>query len=197
MQVYADMDTVTVAEPVTVDGTVNATLATTTDAVTGTLTTITYPHHEVHSGSTFHISYFCPHDGLIANDANLDLRFTTGAKYCHITWADSTGGDAESYLYEDGNVTGGTDLAEVNVNRASTKTATAAGAHTPTVTTTGDLLQAIFIPGGTGPRSVGTQVLRGTEWILELNTTYLFRCTNRAGTAQQMGVMLQWYEESA
>ena len=168
------------------------------DKMTGALTTITYPHHEVHSGSTFYASYLSPHGSEIANDASLDILIQNSAtKGSHLFWQVGAGGNAELLFYEDTTTTNlGTALAESNMNRASVKVAGTVVTHTPTVSAAGTLLANYFLPGGSGPKSGGGGVRQGTEWILEKSKVYLLRVTNRSGSAQMQSVVVEWYEES-
>jgi len=169
-----------------------------TDDVTGTLATIDLVHHEVHEGETFQSSYKSPDDGAIADNASLDMLLVTGAsKYAHLTFSIAAGGDCEVLFYES-TVTSndGTALAENNMKRYSTETATVVATYTPTVSNVGTLLHNSLQPGGRGPQSPGGTSRAETEWILKTSTKYLIRATNRAGSAQPMSIVAQWYEES-
>lgn len=167
------------------------------DAVTGALVTITLPHHEVHEGEAFVASYKSPDASPVADNANLDLRFATTTKVAHVTFQVAGGGDFEFFLYEAGNVTGGTALSEVNMNRISSNASTITVTHTPVVNTLGTQLENFFIPGGKAAGSNGGAGGRVLEWNFATSTTYLFRLTNRAGTAQPLGIVIEWYEEDA
>lgn len=165
----------------------------------GALTVISYPHHEIHSGSMYEAAYKSPEASDIADNANLDILIQVGAARTNHTVFDvSAGGDCEVFLYE-GTTTSdvGTAMSEVNLNRASTRTSGTTVTHTPTVSAVGVQLTNYWIPGGTGPKSGGggSTPRPGTEWIFDKGETYLIRTTNRAGAAKPVGVVIEWYEE--
>lgn len=170
------------------------------DDITGALATISTPHHEVHEGETFQSSYKSPDANPIADDASIDILLQTGGtEYGHLTFDIASGGTAEILLYEDTIVNNvGTALAENNMKRYSANVATTTATHTPTVANVGTLLHNSLLPGGAGPgqNRTGGTVRVDTEWPLRLNTNYLIRGINRAGNAQPMSNVVQWYEES-
>lgn len=168
-----------------------------TDEITGALVTIPVVHHEVHEGETFTSSYKSADGAPVADNGTVDLLLQTGAKYAHLVFGVACGGDLEIALYEGTTVSNlGTPLAENNMKRYSAKTATVAVTHSPTVTLVGTLLLNRFVPGGTGPQAVGSTSRENTEWVLKASTIYLIRGINRAGNAQPMSTVAQWYEES-
>jgi len=169
----------------------------TSDDITGALSTIDTVHYEVHEGETFQSSYKSPDDGAIADNASLDMLLVTGANYAHLTFSVAAGGDCEVLFYES-TVTSndGTALAENNMQRYSTNTATVTATYTPTVSNVGTLLHNSLQPGGRGPQAPGGTSRAETEWVLKTGTKYLIRATNRAGTAQPVSIVAQWYEES-
>ena len=165
---------------------------------TGALVSIGYPHHEIHSGSTFVVSYKAPDGAPLADDATINLTITTQSKYAHMAFRAACGGDMEVELLEGSTVTAGTGFAmvEYNKNRASTKANTAGVRRDMTVTVPGALIENEFVPGGTGGNAIGGANTERPEWILALTTVYVFRLTNRAGNAQPASLAIEWYEES-
>jgi len=87
-------------------------------------------------------------------------------------------------------------LAEINMNRASTKTNTTNVFYAPTVSDNGIPLCEILINGGSGPQSIGSEVRQDTEFVMKTNTNYLIVCTNKAGIAKDININVQWYEET-
>lgn len=166
------------------------------DDITGALVGIDVPHHEIHEGETFFISYKTPDDSPIGDNATVTLGVTTAAKYAHILARGACGGDAEGELYEGATWTGGTSLNVFNKNRAKTESPTLTVVRGPTPVLLGTLLENEFIPGGTGPQAIGGAATQRAEWILKPGTQYLFRITNRSGGAQPASMALEWYEES-
>jgi hypothetical protein len=109
------------------------------------------------------------------------------------------GGDMEAELLEGATVTAGTGSAmtEFNKNRGSSRAATAGVRRDMTVTDAGTLIENELTPGGTGGNAIGGASVGRPEWVLNINTVYVFRITNRAGNAQPMSIAIEWYEESS
>ena len=168
------------------------------DADVGGIVVTDHVHHEVHEGEMFVSSFTVPHGSEIGNDKSQDFLIVTAAKEAHIFFEVTTGGDAEVLFYEDATTSNdGTGLAELNMNRRSTETAVETVFHTPTVSTTGTLLIHSFVAGGSGPQSSGGASRSDTEWILDTNSKYLLRVTNRSGSAIQLSAVFEWYSETA
>jgi hypothetical protein len=87
-------------------------------------------------------------------------------------------------------------MARYNKNQGKSIVAVAAVTRQPTVTNNGVLLENDFLPGGTGGNSIGSSGGERDEWILDINRTYMYRLTNRAGNAQPMSLRIEWYEET-
>jgi hypothetical protein len=169
-----------------------------TDEVTGAAVTISIPHHEVHEGEMFEVSYKSPDASPIADDGTIAFLLRTGAEYDHLVFGGNSGADAQLELLEGvGVVAEGTAMTEHNMNRTSVNTAVTVVFRDPTIAG-GTLLFDILIPGGTGGNASGGSgaVRQGTEWNLAANQDYVIRLTNRGGNAQQMSLIAQWYEES-
>jgi len=102
-------------------------------------------------------------------------------------------GDAELYFYEGATSTGGTAFTPVIRNRNYTTASQVAMVVNPTVNTTGDLIDAQFLPGGVGKKSGGGDA-QSLEFVLKPLTNYLIRMTNVNGTAHTGHITLEWYE---
>lgn len=169
------------------------------DHLLGNLVVTDSPHHEVHEGRAFAACYLQPHASLLADDGSLDFLIAVGELEAHVEWRLSAGGDFELHHFEGTEVTdAGTEVTAHNRRRASTRTPTTAVTHTPTISDDGTLLSSVFIAGGAGLGPGTTQggaVRPGLETILAPSTTYLLRATNRAGSAQQFSIEIEWYEE--
>lgn len=167
------------------------------DPIVGALAVIDTQHYEVHVGETFQVSYKSPDAVPIADDGTIDLLITTKDKFCHLLFGIAAGGDAEVLFYEGVTVTAdGVALTRHNMKRTSSIVADANAHHTPTITAFGALLYNDFLPGGNAGVSQGGVLRTNTEWILIPGIKYLIRGINRAGNAQPMSVMAQWYEET-
>jgi hypothetical protein len=168
-----------------------------TDEITGALATISVVHHEIHEGEMFHVSYKAPDASPIADNGTITFVVETGNRWCHITPLPAMGGDAEFELRRGVVFTGGTGtgMARYNKNQGKSTVATATVTRNPTITNPGVLMENDFLPGGTGGNAIGTSGGERDEWILDINKTYMFRLTNRAGNAQPGSLRIEWYEE--
>lgn len=139
----------------------------------------------------------------LANEANSDLAFTTGAnKYPHLRKyvASATGGALDGFLYEASSISGGTAVTERNCCRVGTTDGTSGvtWVHTPTVSAAGTEIEYALHPT---PTAIGANVGGvtgadiGEEWVLEPETTYLLRLTNNSGGAVDVGWHIFYYFE--
>ena len=158
------------------------------------LITVDVNHQRLHEGRAFYAYVLYPHAAQLAAGASLDIAiaFASGNKP-HLVYDANCGGDAEIYLYENAVVTGGTTLSSYSRNRIIATTSASVILLNPTVTSTGSLLEAEFIAGGTGKKS-GGGIAGSTEQVLAPLTTYLFRLTNVNGTDHMAYLHLEWYE---
>lgn len=151
-------------------------------------------HHEIHEGDAYYITYVATG---VASGSNADLLLLppNTTTRCHLVWSVDTNEETEFYLYEAGNVTGGTAVTAYNHDRNSANAATLAVTHTPTVTTTGTLIYHNYqgLTGGT--THFGSQERREQEMIMKQNTTYLFRVTSR-GAGNDISIYISWYEHA-
>lgn len=169
-----------------------------TDEITGALVTIDVVHHEIHEGELFSVSYKNPNATPIVDDGTIIFALTTGAKYAHLIGSAACGGDAQLELVEDAAFTGGTAMTERNHKRTEGDAGnTVTVVRDPgAIPTPGNVLEDLFLPGGTGGNAVGIEGGSRVEWILKPNSVYLLRLTNRAGNAQPGSLRAEWYEES-
>ena len=156
--------------------------------------TLDVNHLRLHEGRAFYAYAFYPYSAMLAAGAsiNIAVAWATG-KTPHLIYEANCGGDAEVYMYENAVVTGGTSLTAFNRNRTSATTSASALLLNPTVTSTGTLLDAQFIPGGVGKKAGGGDAY-ASEQVLSSLTTYLFRLTNVNGTDHMAHLYLEWYE---
>lgn len=167
------------------------------DSVTGTDITISYAHHEIHAGSTYHISY---HDESLGGGGTIEFILTVSStKVGHLIIDASNGAEALFEIYEaPTSVSGGTALSERNKNRVTGDGGnTITAVRDPTsIGSDGALLDDSIIQGGSGFFATGGSSSERNEWVLATNTTYLIRLTNLAGTSQPAHLRAEWYEES-
>jgi len=162
------------------------------DASTNSLQTITYEHHEVHSGS----AYFTGNYVDLSNGQVYDILFVTPntTSYAHMIFEIATEAEAMFQYYE--GVTTSADGTALNMfcrNRQKDNTPAVTFYHTPTVTATGTLIgQGIF---GSG-KSAGGQIRDSNEFVLKPNTKYMLRVTNNTVTANWYDYFFDWYEHT-
>lgn len=168
-----------------------------TDDITGSLVILDAPHHEIHEGETFQVSYKSPDASPVGDNATVVFTLTVGAnKTAHLIWDAACGGDFETEFYEGSTTTGGTNMTPQNKNRTFPNANTVTVVRDPTVSAAGTLLENIFAPGGTGPQASGsTSGGQRDEWILKKSTKYTIRLTNRSGGNQPVSLRAEWYEE--
>ena len=169
------------------------------DNSTHTLQTITYEHHEIHSGS----HYFIGRASSLALSAVLDVQVQTPntTKWSHLTFQLQCSAETAWWIYEDVSFTlTGSTLTPYNNNRNSANTsgtifyqianASVALANADTNITGSTLL----IQGVIGDGREGGQDERSKELILKQNTKYLFRAESLS--AGQVGYNIEWYEHT-
>lgn len=162
------------------------------DASTNSLQTITYEHHEIHSGSMFFIGSYTN----LGNGAVYDILFVTPntTEYAHMIFQIATEAEAMFQYYE-GTTTSndGTAMTTFCRNRQKDNTASVLFYHTPTVTSVGTLVgDGIF---GSG-KQAGGQIRDSQEFVLKPNTKYMLRVTNNTVTANWYDWFFDWYEHT-
>jgi len=166
------------------------------DASTNSLQTLTYEHHEIHSGSSFHVS----------NVQNVDTTtfkwmVTTpdSTKYAHMLFNVECTGEMLLLVTEGADRTGGDALVEINRNRVGTPTAaTVVVTGTPTGGTTDGA--TTILTTRVGSTGVGSKTLSGggsrgsNEYVLKPNTKYIVSVTTYADV--NVSLELDWYEHT-
>jgi len=158
------------------------------------LITIDINHQRNHDGRAWVAWKLYPDAAKLASGESCDIVLAAGpATIVHLTVEALLMGDAELYTYEGTTSTGGTAFTPINRNRNYTTSSNVAMVINPTVTATGTMLDAQFLPGGTGKKSGGGG-LHSLEFVLKPLTNYLIRMTNVNGTAHPGHLSLEWYE---
>lgn len=185
------------------------------DASTNSLQTVSYAHHEVHAGSSFHAEYSLT--TASSDDDVTAILFETPAtlKYAHMTVTVSASDPAEAIINEAptlGDPGDGSDLAVFNRNRNSSTTSTLKSLEdTPTVgsltsanetewealtVSAGTELEHIYLAGGSGPLAVGGVSRGAQEWVLKADTIYAIYLQNTGANANTHYIGLDWYEHT-
>lgn len=132
----------------------------------------------------------------VANGANADMRFVVpSGKQVHAVLGFGSSGIITAFLYEAGNVTAGTAMTPVNLNRNSANASTCTVTYTPTVTTTGtEIMSRKMANTSHVLAKFGGELHRNMEWILKANTTYLVRVTNGSGGNLDITISVEFWE---
>jgi hypothetical protein len=162
------------------------------DLTTGAFTTISYDHHEIHSGSHFFTGNYTD----LANGQVYDILIVTPntLKYSHMIFELRTEAEAMFGYYEATTTSAnGTAMTVFDRNRVTANTAGTTFFHTPTVTSVGTLLgSGIF---GSGNKQ-GGGLRDSNEFILKPNSKYLVRVTNNTALANWYDWQFDWYEHT-
>ena len=165
------------------------------DASTHALQTISYEHHEVHSGSHYEIRI----NKDVANAGTYNLAFTTPdtTKWIHMVFGVSVELEADIVLSENiTSFTGGSAVTPINNNRNSTNTSGLVDMEFDTTPTMGSPATLAHMVLGSG-RSIGGEARASSEIVLKQNTTYLLVISNQSGSAaNETNIFLNWYEHT-
>ena len=211
-----------VPQPVDVtDGVVHVTdsnIESSVDGMTTALKTISYEHHEIHSGSSFHAYYNITTAATSGHQSGLYIKTpAAGGKLCHLIVAFQASVAADMSVCEAPVIAANTGTAHgvtiFNHYRDSIK---ASGcfdnATSPAVNKVTNLAEAAFngdatwttgtvimkepLVVGSGPKPAGGNTRGTQEWILKANTAYVFMITNTVATANVHHISLDWYEHT-
>lgn len=164
-----------------------------TDKTSGASVITPLSHTHIHDGRFYEVSYKTPDGSPLADNANLDFLFRPNTAHCHFSFGPVAASPIEVLFYEAPTITNvGTSLSVVGLNRIRSIAPAAVAYRDPTVSAVGNLLQNTLQVWGL---SQLTPAFPEAPWVLRLNTDYLIRITNRAGSAQDTGIIIQWFEE--
>jgi len=161
------------------------------DSSTNSLQTVTYEHHEIHSGSHY---YMANHDDF-GNGASSDFAIITPdtTKWIHMTFAIEGSYAVHLDIYEDSDFDGdGVAVDSFNNNRNSGNTTGMTITSDPTVNSVGDM---IFAQQKGANKQAGS-LERAQEIILKQNTKYIFRITNESTSTNTISWLAEWYEHT-
>ncbi len=162
----------------------------------GSLVEITHQHSKVHQGVYYTVSkYF----SSVASGATALLRVKPGTdNTSHSVVKVACGADAKVEILEGSTYTAvGTSITPRNHNRSSTNTADTSSWHTPTVDADGTVILEELLPGGQGGNSVGSAAdIEAEQFVYDADTDYLIRTTNNGSNAEDISIMVSFYEVS-
>lgn len=166
------------------------------DAETGAMMSITYEHHEIHSGSHF---YNCGYSTLASGDS-LDFQVTTPntSEWAHMTFQFEGTQQTIIEVFEGASVDAdGTPVTAYNNDRNSAHTTSFTLLQEGgTVNTVGTLIysQSVGVAGNANKAQQGFSD-RQKELILKQNTTYRFVVTS-GGSGNLVAYCGEWYEHT-
>ena len=173
-------------------------------------TIISYDHMQLHKGNLHTVSLKQADGTQYADNGDLGMLvdMTGQTEPIHTLWEVYSGGDAEFSAIE--NVTwaasaeaGGGTLTPHNQNRIKgdkTLTVEFFGyssnlANTYSTTESDVTLFTSWVPGGTTGQAQGGGGRAAHEWILAPDKLYVFKLTNRAGSAKDGSISCTFYED--
>jgi hypothetical protein len=174
------------------------------DGMSDALQTISYTHHEIHAGSSFHTQVYT------AAGTALSISFATpdGTKRAHMIFSFASESKSHLTVAEGATWTTNTGTVVVPTNQ---KRATSPGASilledktaTPNWTANGVLTGATAVAAGTalrtiyvfGDKRVGAQADHSAEIILKPDETYAMTLTSDDGS-KGLVLHLDWYEHT-
>jgi len=168
------------------------------DKSTDTLQVISYPHHEIHSGSHFYVY----RTGTLGNGDVMTVGITNAdtGKEMHMFMGFDVAAACTVDLLEDvTSFAGGVSFTILNNHRnlqgiknsGATCLTGATGDDLITPTGGSEIYSQVL---GAGNRSGGTMA-HDAEIIMKRGSKYLYRITNGA-TAQGVSIILNWYEHT-
>lgn len=154
-------------------------------------------HAYIHEGKMFNCAF---RNILLAGATRKITALTPANKYIHyrpidiMTSADKV--TVNFYENSSGN-SGGTSKTIINRNRTSNKVSESVIKDGETVTTNGNLISGVYLPGSTGVGQIrtGNVVTGADEWVLKQNTLYTLEIINGSDSSNDIGVNFHWYEE--
>jgi hypothetical protein len=163
------------------------------DKSTTAINTLDYPHHEIHSGSSYTFSLVTT---AAQGGGTQVTRFVTDdtAKWTHMLATFLSDQPFTVTLYEDTTfLANGTGGASFNRNRNSDKTSSLTISYGATIDAAGtQLYQA-----RTGARGVGSSIRSDNEWLLKQNTAYAVELTNHGtSAAANLSIALNYYQHT-
>ena len=171
------------------------------DGSTTAFNTVDYPHHEVHSGSSYHVLYNIANLGAMTtpNDT-IQLHFTTPntTKWVHMLFLARTSGAALFTVTEA--PTGGMEtptgtITILNRNRNSGNTSGITSvSYDGTTATGGTVMHTEYIGAGLGGTSQAGASRSVEEWVLKQNTVYAVSIVDTSAITATL--LLSWYEHT-
>ena len=160
----------------------------------GSMKAISWEHHEIHDGDVFRYYDSVTLGSAVSQDYLIQTPAT--GKLMHLTASADGTAITSFFMYEGTDKSGTTPQTFYNAYRDSANPSTAT-IHKGTSggTTDGTLISRYASGAATAQSRSSSNVNHDNEWVLKLNTKYIFRITS--GTAGNLcNIMFDWYEHA-
>ena len=174
------------------------------DGMTDAIQTVTYAHHEIHAGSTFHAQVY----NAAGTAVSISFKTPAGTKRAHMIFAFSSSSSSHLTIAEGATWTTNTGTVVVPTNQKRTAAPAASmlledKTDTPNWTANGVLTGVTAVGAGTAlrtvyiftDRKVGGDGSHQSEIILMPDQTYTITLTSDDG-AKALILHLDWYEHT-
>lgn len=166
------------------------------DASTNSLQTISYAHHEIHGGSSYHINI--SDVNISSNPLRIKIEIPAQSKRIHIVAFGTSSGESTFTITENptGGATGGSSITPINRRRDSSNTSVTICTEGVSAPTGGTVLTEE--KHGFDKDKISGETRGTNEWVLGEGvsaTTYVFEL--ESGTSDVVGnLALEWYEHT-
>jgi hypothetical protein len=160
-----------------------------------TLPIIENNHLRLHEGRAFNVYKLMPPSDGLAQNANMDIVLTSNVGvYPHVIVQASCSQNAIISWHENvTNIVGGDIFVPINRNRASSNVSQVGALIGPTSLTLNGVIHQEYISAGDDKKASGGGAY-SFEFVLDDDTSYLFRLTNVGSASAAAYMSLEWYE---
>jgi hypothetical protein len=147
-------------------------------------------HAAIHGG--YYYRAFFQKDVAGSGTANMLIQTANTANYLHFRYEVDAEAEASILFYEGVTHAAGTAFTPQNANRNSSE-ASETTIKTDVTETIGTAVTLVEMVIGSG-KTYGGGATAEYEWVLKPNTQYLILVTNQTATANEVNILLSWYE---
>jgi hypothetical protein len=160
-----------------------------------TLPIIENNHLRLHEGRAFNVYKLMPPSDGLAQNANMDIVLTSNVGvYPHVIVQASCSQNSIISWHENvTNIVGGDIFVPINRNRASSNVSQVGALIGPTSLTLNGVIHQEYISAGDDKKASGGGAY-SFEFVLDDDTSYLFRLTNVGSASAAAYMSLEWYE---
>jgi hypothetical protein len=162
-----------------------------TDSLTGARLSIDYPHHEIHAGNHYTVSYS---KALSAGSVLAVLITSPAIGNMHVTAGMQTSLSGTFTFSQNPSTSVGSTLTIWNNNLTSANTSGSVFIGTPSITTVGTTISTFILGTNDKQNGVGGTADSRNEFILATSTSYLLAFTANA-TSTYSSINVSYYVE--